>query len=647
MERDCSPSAPRALWERAETISSSSPSPSSSGLSSPSSSSLFSSALSPSSQVMSSSICLSRSFVCASSSSDLARSSSGSLSCSPPIRSFLPSPYCRFSACRAASSSAVSSSSSFSLCSSTSSVTSLYPACRALKRRKVAEAVPSLSRVLLCSVLLVSLSPFFVGASPVRPSRAGRRASSPLTALSFVSPPVPVFSRRAFVSAASSRAGETVVPCVSSSPASLVPGCFPSPLSVVSPFPENPSSPPSPRCATHPLRHAAALPLLATPLALVTWPGVCPPAGELRPAARAQNFAFSLIGSSTASAAAARRWAATPSGGTVQISLETQKREERGSENALESQGRGDAEDRGTREKQEKRRNRKRRRDAPEELDEKEEDGTANTKNEKKKKEEEKEEEKEEKEAEAEEEEKEEEENEKGFRFSKALKNVLFDESLDLDALANAAEEGQRAQQAWEVDYKDLDPSGPFQQEFLKTHYRRGFRLHEADCGSEGFQVASLTARINYLTQHMVRHRKDLSCVRGLRALVVRRRKHLQYLARKKPETYLRVLRALNLKPVVVPGTAAKFDKRLQYACFTSVKRGPKLRARKERERRLASAALEQRQRRRDAAASEVTRAFAASLKVARSHAALLEHTGAAPDPSEDRREGITGAQND
>ncbi|EPT25683.1 ribosomal protein RPS15 [Toxoplasma gondii ME49] len=679
MERDCPLSAPRALWERAETISSSSPSPSSSVSPSPSpsssvspspsssssvspspslssslrssppSSSHFSSASSSSSQVMSSSICLSRSLVCVSSSSDLTRSSSGSLSCSSQIRSFLPSPYCRPSACCAESSSAVSSSVSVSLSSSTSSVTSVYPAGRAIKRRTAAEVVSSFSRVLLCSVLLVSLSPFFVGASPVRSSRAVRRAS-PVAAPSFFSPTGFVCSRpSAFLSAASSLARDSVAPCLSFSPASLVSGCFPSPLCVVSSFLEKRSSPPSSSCAAGPLRSTAAPPLLAAPLALVTWPGQCPSAGETRPAARPRNFAFSLIDSLLASATAARRWAAKPSG--LQISLETEKREEPGSEKALESQDRGDAGDRSTRQKQEKRRNRKRRKDSPEEVDEKEEDGTRNTKDEKKKKEDAKEDEKEgqkeEKEAEGEEGEKEAEENEKRLRLSKALKNVLFDESLDLDALANAAEDGQRAHQAWEVDYKDLDPSGPFQQEFLKAHYRRGFRLHEADCGSEGFQVASLTARINYLTQHMVRHRKDLSCVRGLRALVVRRRKHLQYLARKKPETYLRVLRALNLKPVVVPGSAAKFDKRLQYACFTSVKRGPKLKARKERERRLASAALEQRQRRRDAAASEVTRAFAASLKVVRSHAALLEHTGAAPDPSEDGTEGRAGERHD
>ncbi|PFH33645.1 ribosomal protein RPS15 [Besnoitia besnoiti] len=145
-------------------------------------------------------------------------------------------------------------------------------------------------------------------------------------------------------------------------------------------------------------------------------------------------------------------------------------------------------------------------------------------------------------------------EAEKRLRPSKALGSVLSAESLEVQTLLNESNSGAGAQHAWEADYEDLEPSGPFQQAFLKAHYRKNFRMHEADCGSEAFQVASLTARINYLTQHLLLHRKDLSAVRGLRALVVRRRKHLQYLARTKPGVYYHLLRALNLKPVVVPG---------------------------------------------------------------------------------------------
>ncbi|PHJ21718.1 ribosomal protein rps15 [Cystoisospora suis] len=206
-------------------------------------------------------------------------------------------------------------------------------------------------------------------------------------------------------------------------------------------------------------------------------------------------------------------------------------------------------------------------------------------------------------------------------------------EEEDLQKLQEMAEGGRggeglartRGAHAWDVDYRDLPPSGTFQQEFLKAYYRTHFKLHPDDCGSPGFQVASLTARINYLTQHVLSHRKDFAAIRGLRALVVRRRKHLQYLARTDHEIYIKVLKALNLKPVIVPGTTEKFSKTLQYACFKSVKKGPKLRARKEREKQLHLAQYEERKRKREAAHAEQVKALAASMKVVRGHASLLK----------------------
>ena len=53
------------------------------------------------------------------------------------------------------------------------------------------------------------------------------------------------------------------------------------------------------------------------------------------------------------------------------------------------------------------------------------------------------------------------------------------------------------------------------------------FRLHESDSGSPEVQIAILTERINYLTQHFKVHKKDHHSRRGLLKLVGRRRRLL------------------------------------------------------------------------------------------------------------------------
>ncbi|CDJ68031.1 hypothetical protein, conserved [Eimeria necatrix] len=53
----------------------------------------------------------------------------------------------------------------------------------------------------------------------------------------------------------------------------------------------------------------------------------------------------------------------------------------------------------------------------------------------------------------------------------------------------------------------------------------------------------------------MMQHRKDFSTLRGLKVLVARRRKLLQYLGSRDFDRYAQVLRLLNLKPVYLPGS--------------------------------------------------------------------------------------------
>jgi small subunit ribosomal protein S15 len=74
------------------------------------------------------------------------------------------------------------------------------------------------------------------------------------------------------------------------------------------------------------------------------------------------------------------------------------------------------------------------------------------------------------------------------------------------------------------------------------------YMRHEKDTGSPEVQIALLTARINYLTEHLKVHKKDYHSRRGLLKLVSTRRKLLAYLIRKDPEKYKAVIKKLGLR---------------------------------------------------------------------------------------------------
>jgi len=74
------------------------------------------------------------------------------------------------------------------------------------------------------------------------------------------------------------------------------------------------------------------------------------------------------------------------------------------------------------------------------------------------------------------------------------------------------------------------------------------FRLHESDTGSPEVQVALLTARINYLTEHFKVHKHDFHSRNGLLKLVGQRRKLLNYLRKKDVTRYKKLIERLNLR---------------------------------------------------------------------------------------------------
>ena len=86
----------------------------------------------------------------------------------------------------------------------------------------------------------------------------------------------------------------------------------------------------------------------------------------------------------------------------------------------------------------------------------------------------------------------------------------------------------------------------------LSTDKKKGiidtFKLHEGDTGSPEVQIAILTERITYLTEHFKTHKKDFHSRRGLLKLVGQRRRLLDYLKRKEVERYRTIIEKLGIR---------------------------------------------------------------------------------------------------
>jgi len=74
------------------------------------------------------------------------------------------------------------------------------------------------------------------------------------------------------------------------------------------------------------------------------------------------------------------------------------------------------------------------------------------------------------------------------------------------------------------------------------------FARHPEDTGSPEVQIALLTRRINSLTEHLKKFKKDQSSKRGLLQLVAQRRKLLDYLKNEDVGKYEKIIKKLNLR---------------------------------------------------------------------------------------------------
>jgi small subunit ribosomal protein S15 len=81
-----------------------------------------------------------------------------------------------------------------------------------------------------------------------------------------------------------------------------------------------------------------------------------------------------------------------------------------------------------------------------------------------------------------------------------------------------------------------------------KSQIVADYQRAKGDTGSPEVQVALMTARINYLTEHFKEHNKDHHSRRGLLRLVSRRRKLLDYLKSKNEAGYKELIKRLELR---------------------------------------------------------------------------------------------------
>ncbi len=83
---------------------------------------------------------------------------------------------------------------------------------------------------------------------------------------------------------------------------------------------------------------------------------------------------------------------------------------------------------------------------------------------------------------------------------------------------------------------------------FQKSPEIAKYKAHETDTGSTKLQVAVLTERINYLTEHFRTHKKDHHSRRGLLKMVGQRKRLMSYLRRTDVESYRQLVQDLGLR---------------------------------------------------------------------------------------------------
>jgi small subunit ribosomal protein S15 len=140
--------------------------------------------------------------------------------------------------------------------------------------------------------------------------------------------------------------------------------------------------------------------------------------------------------------------------------------------------------------------------------------------------------------------------------------SMAADMMTDLDAMLGGVGDDDDFELDPDQDFRDLyrpatvevvKREGPSDSEIMRKEaleMAEKWRRHENDTGSTPYQVALLTARIDFLTKHVQNgNRKDFSCIKGLKACITRRRKLLEYLvSSNKREEFERLCDGLGIR---------------------------------------------------------------------------------------------------
>mmetsp|Transcript_4202 Transcript_4202/g.5880 ORF Transcript_4202/g.5880 Transcript_4202/m.5880 type:complete len:298 (-) Transcript_4202:130-1023(-) len=149
---------------------------------------------------------------------------------------------------------------------------------------------------------------------------------------------------------------------------------------------------------------------------------------------------------------------------------------------------------------------------------------------------------------------------------------IVTEESLALELQRTLPADLQRAFRFGikEDDIKDYPPklkellsfkyaTQPEINKFRKMRAVEQFASEDGDTGSAAVQVAVMTEKIKYLSEHLSKHPKDKHSRYGLTKLLGRRLRMMKYLRRKHAETYFKVLKYLNLKDLAIPKPGSRY----------------------------------------------------------------------------------------
>lgn len=146
-----------------------------------------------------------------------------------------------------------------------------------------------------------------------------------------------------------------------------------------------------------------------------------------------------------------------------------------------------------------------------------------------------------------------------------ASNDVTDPGSFNLD---DSAMHGDSTKQSSTPSPEEEDRKTIFQRRLKEQ--REKYRRSLNDTGSPEYQVASLTERINYLTVHMKENPHDYASLRGMVALVNKRRRHLNYLFREDNSRYKALISSLGIRHKM-PGIA-NYDRKEKYKFFPKQK---------------------------------------------------------------------------